>query len=152
MRKPPTASLVARGIGGELEETTIIEGSFATRVVLAGPEEIGHPTPPSATSATSAPTDTPIAAQTTPPATLGDGRGEVPGGDLGAKENAVERASARRGVGRQPRLKPAESNAKTTERRRTVLGGILQRSLREMSCRQDISYARLTTWMPGRLV
>jgi hypothetical protein len=40
-RKPPTAGLVARGIGGELEETTIIEGSFATRVVLAGLEEIG---------------------------------------------------------------------------------------------------------------
>lgn len=35
---------------------------------------------------------------------LGDGRGEVPGGDLGANPNAVELASARRGLGRQPHV------------------------------------------------
>ena len=55
---------------------------------------------------------------TTNPPRLAPGRGdgsgaEVPGGDLGANVNAVELAAARRGVGRQPRLKPAESNAIT---------------------------------------
>lgn len=39
-----------------------------------------------------------------PPAPLGDGRGEVPGGDLGANTFAVERASARRGVGQPPHV------------------------------------------------
>ena len=39
-----------------------------------------------------------------PPAPRGDGRGEVPGGDLGASPMAVELATARRGAGRQPRL------------------------------------------------
>ena len=69
----------------------------------------------------------------------GDGSGaEVPGGDLGAKGYAVELAAARRGPGRQPRMEPAETNAKTAERMRTVRGGILQNSVREMSCWQDI--------------
>ena len=42
------------------------------------------------------------ARQTIPPAPLGDGRGEVPGGDFGAKENGVELAAARRGPGGSP--------------------------------------------------
>ena len=44
------------------------------------------------------------ASESLPPPPLGDGRGEVPGGDLGANPIAVERASARRGVGRQPHM------------------------------------------------
>ena len=39
-----------------------------------------------------------------PPLPWGDGRGEVPRGDSGAKENAVELAAARRGTGRRPRM------------------------------------------------
>ena len=85
-----------------------------------------------------APLTAPADGQTIPPAPLGDGRGEVPGGDLGAKGYAVELAAARRGPGRQPRMEPAETNAKTAERMRTVRGGILQNSVREMSCWQDI--------------
>ena len=117
-----------------MEETTIIEGSFATRMVLC---RSGGNRPPHATIGNI--TQPQPARPTIPPATLGDGRGEVPGGDLGAKENAVELAAARRGPGRRPRLKPGEANAKTAERMRTVRRGILRNSLREMSCRQDIS-------------
>ena len=37
-----------------------------------------------------------------PPPPLGDGRGEVPGGDLGAKSKCGQAGSAWRGLGRQP--------------------------------------------------
>ncbi len=96
------------------------------------------------------PTDTPTGKTNhSPRLPLGDGRGEVPGGDLGAKKNAVELAAARRGPGRQPRLKPAETNAKTAERMRTVRGGIVRKGVNEMSCRQDILHIRLTRGYPG---
>ena len=89
-----------------------VTGTWIALSEKAGPDTIGTITQPQPTPQPAGPT--------IPPAPLGDGRGEVPGGDLEAKKNAVELAAARRGVGRQTRLKPAETNAKTAERMRTV--------------------------------
>ena len=61
-----------------------------------------------------------------PPAPLGDGRGEAPGWGFGGDAIAVERASARRGVGRLPHGGSSETGNRASIRTcsgRCVAGG-----------------------------